>query len=252
MSKLNLLFKIFKFYKKPFKIIKLIKSKDKGFSLIETKTNRRFLVRNGSRDVNTINEIFLFKIYSKYLNKIRDCKNIVDIGANIGTFSIFAASKFKDSKVYAYEPSNDSFTLLKTNILMNNLSKRVVVEKKAVSDKNGKRNLHIYPSNYEANSLEKIWNLPFYLEEVDVISINDLFNYNKIVKCDILKIDCEGAEYEIINKIDDKTLGNVKYIIIEYHLGKLEMLKNKLLKAKFILEIEESGDKTGIIFGRRE
>ena len=51
------------------------------------------------------------------------------------------------------------------------------------------------------------------------MSLDDLFALFAIDRCDLLKIDAEGAEYEILLGARPETLAKVRHIAIEYHVG---------------------------------
>jgi hypothetical protein len=53
--------------------------------------------------------------------------------------------------------------------------------------------------------------------KVEAISLNDLFAANAITRCDFLKLDCEGGEYEILFHASDETLAKIRHICLEYH-----------------------------------
>ena len=56
-----------------------------------------------------------------------------------------------------------------------------------------------------------------YQESVDVISLQTLFERYRIDRCDYLKLDCEGTEFEIILETDSSLLNRVQRIVLEYH-----------------------------------
>ena len=69
-----------------------------------------------------INDVWIRNSYTPFDDSIKQGDVIVDIGAHIGSFSIFAATKFRDTIVYAYEPAPENFKLLKENIKLNKLN----------------------------------------------------------------------------------------------------------------------------------
>src|ERR1700731_2980754 len=78
-----------------------------GFRL-ETEVGLRFLVR----------DIFFEKVYTPFNLPIEDNDIVVDIGANCGVFTLFAASRTRNA-VHAFEPSPGNFEVLKRNITVN-------------------------------------------------------------------------------------------------------------------------------------
>jgi FkbM family methyltransferase len=74
----------------------------------------------------------------------------MDIGANIGEFTIAAANKFKNSIIYAFEPDPLAFECLKFNVSSSNLNSRVIALKCALSDNTGQSVFYI--SSADADS----------------------------------------------------------------------------------------------------
>lgn len=80
----------------------------------------------------------------KYINEhVRDGDVFFDVGANVGVFTIYAACRNQDARVYSFEPEHSNLALLKENILANGLMNRVKITSVAVSDRQGLSFLHI-------------------------------------------------------------------------------------------------------------
>jgi FkbM family methyltransferase len=164
-------------------------------------------------DILTIKEIFLEDGY-KFKNG-KNYRTVIDIGANIGAFSIFALLKSPDLKVIAFEPSAKTFRQLRQNIKLNKLDNRVSLINKAVAGKKGKIRLYdagvsglrsVYKTRGEKKS-----------ELVNVITLREIFTSHRITKCDFLKIDCEGAEYEILFSTTQSLFKKIDRISLEFH-----------------------------------
>ena len=67
----------------------------------------------------------------------KESKIVMDIGAFSGLYSLLVASLNKESQIFAFEPVNETYNILKQNIQVNNF-KNIIAIKKAVSDSNGK------------------------------------------------------------------------------------------------------------------
>ena len=55
--------------------------------------------------------------------------------------------------------------------------------------------------------------------EINSISLKDIISQYNISKIDLLKMDCEGCEYEVLQNIDEKTISLIDNIILEFHDG---------------------------------
>ena len=156
-------------------------------------------------------------------------KTIIDIGAHVGTFSLMAVkAKGGASTVYAFEPEASNFELLVYNVEKNNAQDKIHCINKGVG-KPGKTKLYIHPTNSGMATSFFDSTIPpsgpragvgFSLDryqEVDFISIKEVFNVYGIEHCELLKMDCEGSELDIVNDIDDDLANRISQISIEIH-----------------------------------
>jgi len=218
----------------------------KGLFVYLLRNGIRYLVRGGTTDFSIINEVFIVKEYSRLIKFIQKDSVVIDIGAQIGVFSIYAGKLASEGNVFCYEPFDENFEILEKNISLNGLD-NVKVFNLGVAGVGGKRDLVISDENtgghgfYESEG-EKI--------KVDVISLKDVFEKNKIEKCDFLKMDCEGAEYEILMKTPQKYLDKIKSITMEYHPnGDIRKLKKFLEDAGFDVIVKGKG--IGLLYAWR-
>jgi len=155
---------------------------------------------------------------------------VVDIGANIGYYSlIFAKLVGNNGKVYAFEPEPNNFELLKKNVMINDYT-NVELICKGVSNENGNVNFYLDNKNKGGHSLidtikekESI--------KIDLIRLDDYIQDQRIA---FIKIDIEGYEFEAIkgmSRILQKT-NNVKlmtefnpYLLKKSGIEPIEYLK---------------------------
>ena len=89
--------------------------------------------------------------------------------------------------------------------------------------------------------------------QVKSVTLQKVFELNNIKKCNLLKLDCEGSEYEIINSLPDSYFSMIDKMIIEYHFAEkypklLTELIKKLELMSFSVNVKKSGDDMGLIF----
>jgi FkbM family methyltransferase len=162
-------------------------------------------------------EIYLQQIYAYRSYSIKRGDTVIDVGANIGVFSIYAAECARGGRVYAFEPNPESLRYLKKNVDASRLG-NVVVFPTAVAGGTGERLLHVRPGNLLVSSLAR--GSPGDGEiRVRCVSLDEVMEVNGITQCDLLKLDCEGSEYEILQNCSPKTLGRVERIVGEFHEG---------------------------------
>lgn len=171
---------------------------------------------------------------------------LVDIGANIGAVSVFATSLDDNIKVFAYEPESDNFELLQRNLKKNRANKQVSTIKQAVSNFNGVSHI----TNSQGNSMLSDKKSD---EQVNVITLKQVFVHNKIQECDVMKVDVEGAEYQIFTEADFEDLMRIKYLTMEFTNtdAKTYGLLMASLSRAFNLHSIGSYERGGMIYGRR-
>lgn len=143
-----------------------------------------------------------------------DARVIVDIGANMGCFSVFAAERCPAATVLSYEPEAGNYDILNKNITVNHFQDRVRAHQCAVAGEGGLRELIVGES--PLNSLV-IDSQSQRRQRVDCITLSDIITGHNLPQIDFLKINCEGAEYEIIERCPDSDIAKLRTIRLEYH-----------------------------------
>ncbi len=134
----------------------------------------------------------------------------VDIGANIGYFSLIAARKVSDKgMVYAFEPDAEHFSLLEKNIKKNGYS-AIIPVKKAASDTTGTASFYLQKDNLCAHSLVPDENTS--VVEVETVTLDEYFLGQDHI--DVVKIDVEGAELKVLRGMKQIISKNNKLAII--------------------------------------
>ncbi len=177
---------------------------------------------------NPIDHSSFWSFYEIFIRE--DYKNIehndvvVDIGSNIGLFSLYAAT-MGAKKIYSVEPIRETFNYLKHNTKdLDNISvfnfgigsKNEEVEflTGEVSSISGK-------IEYTEN-IEHYWGLNRKTEKVKIINANDFISENNIEYIDYLKIDCEGAELDFFKTLNKDYLQHkIKKITGEIHINSI-------------------------------
>jgi FkbM family methyltransferase len=143
------------------------------------------------------------KIFEKFetelvRQEIHDGDVVLDIGANIGYFSlIFSTLVGENGRVYAFEPDPNNFKILKKNIEINNI-KNVILIQKAVS--NTSKSISLYLCDYN-HAQHRIYPSSRCNEKIDVESttIDEYLAKIDFNKINFVKMDVEGSEYDVID-----------------------------------------------------
>ena len=205
--------------------------KQKHTLKIVTINGLKFKVRPGSSDSIVLLQNLMF--YPQDLSALNHSNNtvIIDIGAHIGAFSLSCASQKPKTKILCFEPEHNNYQLLKENISLNRFQKQIKIFNFAVDKDNSPKSLfldNLFPS---AHSLNKVLSFSSKSVQVKCISLNQIFKQNRLVKCNLLKLDCEGSEYDILMTATKETLGRVGTILFEFHQTpeKLQQLTKHLI-----------------------
>ena len=180
----------------------------------------QLLIKVRSRmDVWSVKEALLDQFYTRCGTEIGEDWTVMDIGAAIGEFTLMAALQASKGRVIAYEPFPGSFDLLRDNLVQNSI-KNVITHKMAVWSKNDDLELDFSlaeplqmrsetPSSDNAHS---------HLRTLS-ISLFHALAKNNIDHLDLLKLDCEGAEFPILLDAEPELLAKMDRVIMEYHDG---------------------------------
>lgn len=148
---------------------------------------------------------FQSHVYQNKFVQLKDEDVIFDVGANIGIMSLNFASKAKNGKVYAFEPTHYALKKLYRNIELNpELAKVITVTNCFISAKSDANPEIVAFSSWKLNSrtdLDHEFHLgtPMSAEGVPSITMDDFVEKNNITKLDFIKVDTDGHEYEVFS-----------------------------------------------------
>lgn len=136
---------------------------------------------------------------------------IVDIGANVGAFAVWATLRWPGSTVHAYEPHPGTFEMLARN------ARRfpgIVCHPQAVYPGPAQQPFYArYPGDGEGAMLACAAKIFAHLEAENIRPVA-VIGPDRVPSCDVLKIDAEGAEADILEGLN---LEGVSLILLEYH-----------------------------------
>ena len=219
-----------------------------GFVTFKTNSGLKMKIRVKSTDLMQLTTIWLTKEYEAPSFEIKENDTIIDIGGHIGLFVLFCKQFCHKGKIYCFEPVLDNYRIFLDNVKLNNF-KNVFPFNIAVSKQNGNIPLYL---NDDASG-HSIFLKNSNSIQVDSITLQKIFDLNNIKKCNLLKLDCEGSEYEIIDSLPNSYFSMIDKMIIEYHFAEkypklLTNLIKKLERTSFSVDIKKLSDDMGLIF----
>lgn len=183
-----------------------------------------FLLLNPRLLTKTLNGLYLPVFVQYEWLKKYEINTIIDVGAATGNVSSAVGSLFPNAKIYAFEPIEENYRTIKSKSLQN----PIIVEKVAISNKNGR--IKFYKNSYLPTSsllpLEDVYEHKFPVAkkiQVETITLDSYFKDISLSEKIFLKIDTQGSELQVLQGAA-KLLEKVSIIHIEtnfsdYYIG---------------------------------
>ena len=232
---------------------KLVKSKERRKKLLDygciiegdvafTKEQIRFDISDYAKVCAHIGEILVNETYNL---SCKDDSVVIDIGMNRAIASLFFAAKENVKKIYAFEPFEPTLALAKKNL-----------------DLNPKLNKKIQTFAYGLGKKDTTLDIPYSINLSDCMSTTHTVSVKQNVRTEtvtvkdsaqilapifeenknnriIVKCDCEGAEFEIIERLDEENLvGKIDAVLMEYHFKKPDRLVKILTENGFAVHVK--------------
>jgi FkbM family methyltransferase len=198
---------------------------------------------------DSINNGDVFGIFFKGQYDMLPVKDavVIDVGSNIGDSSIYFALQGA-KRVIAVDPFPYNYMIAKENVNLNDLSKKINVLLTGCANETrfayiSFRESSILNNLYDGTQVKVGYTLAKDLRSekffrVKLFSLTDLITKYDIHRKAILKMDCQGCEYEVILSSSIDSLKRFSHILIEYHHG-YKNIKDKLLSCGFKLSISK-------------
>jgi FkbM family methyltransferase len=215
------------------------------FATVETKNG--FVVKGYTHCLFMFYEVWSKRDYDILGFTLTKNMTVIDVGANQGFFSLYAASK--GATVYALEPCAENFDVLRWNVEKNGLRDHVKMFNRAVAGKEGRVPLFvgldsaggilsgtvsICNANRGGEGVQR--------RSVESVTLDSLLRDSHIQRCDLLKMDCEGAEYEILRNTSADSFRKIARISMECHGNRMREAATILKNAGFEILSEGSGE----------
>lgn len=188
----------------------------------------------------SVRELFIEEIYR--FRPDTDTPRIIDCGAHIGMSVLFFKLNYPHARVIAFEPDSSNYSIAKKNIDSWQFTNVELIQK-AVWTHNGQI-LFQHLNDMGSNILQEegVSGEITGVTKVDCIRLSDFLQ----TQTDFVKLDIEGAEYEVIKDCRD-SLVNVKNLFIEYHgnyneMHKLSTILDIVTGQGFAYYIKEAGN----------
>lgn len=145
---------------------------------------------------------------------------VLDVGANAGYFSLFALSRFQGARVFAFEPMPANFRLLARHRDLNPGTSFTCLPQ-AVAGEPGELVLAYDAADAFTTSATVFGEGSAQGDRLRVpaVTLSAVMREHALERCDLLKLDCEGAEFEILYRCPAEDLARIGRIAMEVHRG---------------------------------
>ena len=206
-------------------------------------------------------EIYLEEVYTSNGIELKEDSVVVDAGANIGLFSVYVLEKLSKSRVYAFEPSRETFKILSENTKQ--YSDRCKIFEVGLSNKEEDATFYSYPdfstfstfypdnlggdksrmeNVVDSKSAEKA--LVAKEEICKLVTLSSMIERENIKRIDLLKMDVQRAELPVLEGIKDEDWPKIKQIAFElHHIGEEQTRKIDQILAEKGYRVEKHKDK---------
>ncbi len=166
-------------------------------------------------DLKAFWQIFLRKVYRVAPT---DC-SIVDLGANIGVFTLYAARCAQRSKIFSVEPFPNTFRRLLATVGDHHLEARVTCLNFAAAGSCGERLMPDAPVPSQRRTLSSVAFSAKVSTGTEVMgkTLEAILDENHLSHIDLVKVDIEGSEYEVFLSTPSHVLARIDRIAMEYH-----------------------------------
>jgi FkbM family methyltransferase len=168
-------------------------------------------IRHHTGDVETLGEVFHHRFYEPSSNvnvALQHVTKVVDLGANIGLFGVFAAFRWPDAEILAFEPDPANADVHEQTMAINALGERWKIIRAAAGPRNG---CAAFVPNRIANS-----HLATAGESACTVDVpvHDVLPH--LAVADLVKMDIEGGEWAIVGDSRFRT-NPPRVLVLEYH-----------------------------------
>jgi FkbM family methyltransferase len=179
----------------------------------------RFKMRDGSRvrcrivDAGGLLSVHVDRDYDVPGVEWSTVRTIVDIGAHVGTFTIWAALRSPQARCLAVEPNPNTFALLVENLRDNGLQDRVTAINAAAGPRSGTGSLELMQHSLGTRLARAgTGEVSVYVQTLASLLVDA-----RMDRVDLLKVDCEGMEYQLFGADSAAWLSVVGVLACEYH-----------------------------------
>jgi FkbM family methyltransferase len=198
-----------------------------------SRTGMRFTTRGQTTDINDAVVVLSGNEYPKPLIGFdvvdSNVPVVLDCGGHIGSFTLFIKSHWPNAKIFTLEPVPDNLDLLQKNLTANNLTDVTIIPL-ALYGQSGTFYIDLVGKQFDAVSLSSERPQHNSFITVEALTLPEVMRQYDIPLIDLMKLDVEGAEYNIFEHSLAAIGANTKRIIMEFHPAGNKVLRDQIVQ----------------------
>jgi len=228
-------------------------------SLLQLPNGMAVVQLNRAETEFVYDEIFTQRAYARHGIRVPDDACVLDVGANIGLFTLFVARTCRRPRIYAFEPIPDVFACLRRNTELHGVNARVFEH--ALGERDGSASFTFYPHvsiisgrfgdaaeerrtvrafvtqsrdgrDASDEAIEELLDTRLESRRVEcrLRPLSDVIAEEQLEVIDLLKIDVEKGELEVLDGLRDEHWPRIRQLVVEVHTrgGRLETVRQRL------------------------
>lgn len=216
-----------------------LRQKRPGLRLLNFRNGLNIACRGGTRDWDIVHELYFAGSYGRAMQFLKDLPGepvVLDLGGNIGLFSLLAAQTHPAARIYTYEPGPPNFQMFELNCLANPaLARRIHLRKEAVAGQTRIAEWLFDELNPGGSGLFGTSGVKY---PVQLRAFSEVLS-SLPGDIALAKIDIEGAEYEVLAATPPEQWKRIQAISLELH----DHPEGKTVPADFMARMVDLGFK---------
>ncbi len=211
----------------------------------------------GGDEIYVVEEVFANLEYGA---PIAGPATVIDIGMNAAITALYFAKEQAVKRVIGFEPYAEATKRAERNLAINpQIAPKIEIRRYALGGSNGKARLKVDPKLSVLNEIVRGPDSAKQTSQELIVEIRDAESelqsvLTEIDKSDrvVLKVDCEGSEREIFQRLSAETLSRIHTILLEWHHADiLNEITQKLQKHNFQLLVRRNSQNKGMLYAFR-
>ena len=204
-----------------------------GLRMLNLRDGLNIICRNGTQDWDVVHELFFAGGYGRAMEFLKEQSGqpmVLDLGGNIGLFSLLAARTHPEARMFAYEPGPPNYRLFEMNLLANpSLGNRIQLQKEAVGGRTREVEWTFDELNPGRSGLFAQGQSKFSVQIRSLVEV--LGRLSGPVS--LMKMDIEGGEYEVMAETPPEAWRQVQALSLELHDDLGQKISSKDLLAQW-------------------